>query len=308
MRAAPSVTARCVCSARSSRPSAHSRARRCRARGLDRAARRRARAHRVRNQHGAARGGRRQNWMPTIMVVGVYLLTGTRRSRADRLVRRGRRPAHAGDHARPAQADLPAHAAAEPGVPRVATRPAGSSRARRAISTRSANCSTAGSTSSSPACSTASSRSSRSCSWTGSPASCWCVMGIPLCLLDALVLPRSQRAYRESRVISAKVIVQFVETMTGIRAVKAFRKEPRNDVAFGGRRGRVPRRQPAARCGCSARSSPGSWRSRRSRSALVVFWGGIRVGERGRSRSACCWRRCCTCATSSRRCRRSRCS
>ena len=31
-------------------------------------------------------------------------------------------------------------------------------------------------------------------------------------------------------------------------------------------------------------------------------------GGRGRSRSASCWRRCCTCATSSRPCRRSRCS
>ena len=36
-----------------------------------------------------------------------------------------------------------------------------------------------------------------------------------------------------SRVVSAKVIVKFVETMTGIRAVKAFRKEPRNDEEFG---------------------------------------------------------------------------
>ncbi|MFX6743296.1 hypothetical protein ABTH23_19580, partial [Acinetobacter baumannii] len=33
--------------------------------------------------------------------------------------------------------------------------------------------------------------------------------------------------------MSAQVIVKFVETMTGIRAVKAFRKEPRNDEEFG---------------------------------------------------------------------------
>ena len=33
--------------------------------------------------------------------------------------------------------------------------------------------------------------------------------------------------------VSAKVIVKFVETMTGIRAVKAFRKEVRNDDEFG---------------------------------------------------------------------------
>jgi ATP-binding cassette subfamily B protein len=35
-------------------------------------------------------------------------------------------------------------------------------------------------------------------------------------------------------VASAKLIVHFVETMTGIRAVKAFRKEKRNEQEFGG--------------------------------------------------------------------------
>ena len=59
------------------------------------------------------------------------------------------------------------------------------------------------------------------------------VAGIPLYLLMRWFYTRSQVVYRESRVISAKVIVQFVETMTGIRAVKAFRKEPRNDEEFG---------------------------------------------------------------------------
>ncbi|MGA7147658.1 MAG: ABC transporter ATP-binding protein, partial [Microbacterium sp.] len=60
------------------------------------------------------------------------------------------------------------------------------------------------------------------------------VMGIPLFLLMRWFYLNSQVAYRESRVVSAKVIVKFVETMTGIRAVKAFRKEPRNDDEFGG--------------------------------------------------------------------------
>ena len=58
-------------------------------------------------------------------------------------------------------------------------------------------------------------------------------MGIPLALLMRWFYMRSQVAYRESRVVSAKVIVKFVETMTGIRAVKAFRKEVRNDDEFG---------------------------------------------------------------------------
>jgi ATP-binding cassette subfamily B protein len=39
--------------------------------------------------------------------------------------------------------------------------------------------------------------------------------------------------FRESRVSSAKLIVHFVETMTGIRAVKAFRKEKRNEATYG---------------------------------------------------------------------------
>lgn len=59
------------------------------------------------------------------------------------------------------------------------------------------------------------------------------VMGIPLAFLMRWFFLRSQLVYRESRVVSAKVIVKFVETMTGIRAVKAFRKEPRNDEEFG---------------------------------------------------------------------------
>jgi ATP-binding cassette subfamily B protein len=59
------------------------------------------------------------------------------------------------------------------------------------------------------------------------------VMGIPMYLLMRWFYMRSQVIYRESRVISAQVIVKFVETMTGIRAVKAFRKEPRNDDDFG---------------------------------------------------------------------------
>ena len=59
------------------------------------------------------------------------------------------------------------------------------------------------------------------------------VAGIPLYLLMRWFYTRSQVVYRESRVISAQVIVKFVETMTGIRAVKAFRKEERNDEEFG---------------------------------------------------------------------------
>ena len=43
----------------------------------------------------------------------------------------------------------------------------------------------------------------------------------------------SRRAFRVSRIHSARLIVQFVETMTGIRAVKAFRREARNEQTYG---------------------------------------------------------------------------
>ena len=55
---------------------------------------------------------------------------------------------------------------------------------------------------------------------------------VPLFFLARWFQVQSQGAFRETRVASAKVIVHFVETMTGIRAVKAFRKEKRNEVEY----------------------------------------------------------------------------
>lgn len=56
---------------------------------------------------------------------------------------------------------------------------------------------------------------------------------VPMTLLARWYQVRSQRAFRASRVVSARLIVHFVETMTGIRAVKAFRKERANSSAYG---------------------------------------------------------------------------
>ena len=56
---------------------------------------------------------------------------------------------------------------------------------------------------------------------------------VPLLLLTRWFQVRSQKLFRYTRVASARLIVHFVETMTGIRAVKAFRKQPRNAVQFG---------------------------------------------------------------------------
>jgi ATP-binding cassette subfamily B protein len=57
---------------------------------------------------------------------------------------------------------------------------------------------------------------------------------VPLAFLLRWFQVRSQRAFRATRTTSARLIVFFVETMTGIRAVKAFRKEKRNESEFAG--------------------------------------------------------------------------
>ncbi|MFJ5954331.1 ABC transporter ATP-binding protein [Paenarthrobacter sp. NPDC092416] len=57
--------------------------------------------------------------------------------------------------------------------------------------------------------------------------------GVPMFFLARWYQKHSQIAFRESRVVSARLIVHFVETMTGIRAVKAFRKERENAGQYG---------------------------------------------------------------------------
>ena len=57
---------------------------------------------------------------------------------------------------------------------------------------------------------------------------------IPLAILTRWFQIKTNRGYRKQRVASARLIQYFVETMTGIRAVKAFRKEKQNEKHFGG--------------------------------------------------------------------------
>jgi len=60
-----------------------------------------------------------------------------------------------------------------------------------------------------------------------------CLCSFPLLmLLVRWFSVNSSRTYRKVREFSAMVIVQFVETMTGIRAVQAYRREPRNSEIF----------------------------------------------------------------------------
>ncbi|NBW72957.1 MAG: ABC transporter ATP-binding protein [Microbacteriaceae bacterium] len=55
---------------------------------------------------------------------------------------------------------------------------------------------------------------------------------VPLFFLTRWFQKNTRINYRKTRVASAKLIVHFVETMTGIRAVKAFRKEKRNEDTY----------------------------------------------------------------------------
>ncbi|ASK65965.1 ABC transporter [Brachybacterium avium] len=59
-------------------------------------------------------------------------------------------------------------------------------------------------------------------------------MLIPCVMLTVWFQKRSSIEYRAIRTHSARLIVHFVEAMAGIRAVKAFRKEDRNQAEFDG--------------------------------------------------------------------------
>ena len=56
---------------------------------------------------------------------------------------------------------------------------------------------------------------------------------VPLWLLYRWFAARSAVVFGRTREAIALVIVQFVETLNGIRAVQAFRREPRNQALFG---------------------------------------------------------------------------
>ena len=104
------------------------------------------------------------------------------------------------------------------------------------------------------------------------------VAAVPLYFLMRWFYVNSQKAYRESRVVSAKVIVKFVETMTGIRAVKAFRKEERNDDEFGDLSGQY-RDVNMRSLRLFGTFEPGMMAVSAFAVAGVLLWGGVRVAE-----------------------------
>ncbi|GAB3747802.1 ABC transporter ATP-binding protein [Microlunatus parietis] len=60
-----------------------------------------------------------------------------------------------------------------------------------------------------------------------------CLIGFPILIVLVRWFSRqSQLTYRKVREHSAMVIVHFIETMTGIRAVESYRREPRNQQIF----------------------------------------------------------------------------
>lgn len=77
----------------------------------------------------------------------------------------------------------------------------------------------------------------------GTTAGLMLLLDVPMALVAMLSFPalaaltlwfrrHAERAYRAGRVTVALVIVQFVETMAGMRAVQAFRREDRNQAIF----------------------------------------------------------------------------
>ncbi len=99
---------------------------------------------------------------------------------------------------------------------------------------------------------------------------------VPLAWLTIWFRRESAAAYRRTRETIAQVIVQFVETFGGIRAVQAFRREQRNEEIFGRLNGEY--------AAASLRSSrvlavyaPGITLVGNVATGVVLCYGGLRV-------------------------------
>ena len=81
---------------------------------------------------------------------------------------------------------------------------------------------------------------------------------VPLTWLSAWFRRESAVAYRRTRETIALVIVHFVETFNGIRAVQTFRREPRNERDLRRAEHRLHRRDQAVDAAWSRCTSPAS--------------------------------------------------
>ncbi|GGP75237.1 ABC transporter ATP-binding protein [Streptomyces calvus] len=101
---------------------------------------------------------------------------------------------------------------------------------------------------------------------------------VPLYALVRSYRRRAGRVYRRRSTAIAAVIVKFVETMNGIRPVRAFRREDVNDAEF-----RVLNRRHERTNGDAllemARYVVGSRVTANTTVALIVLWGAYRVAD-----------------------------
>ncbi|MEV0975796.1 ABC transporter ATP-binding protein [Streptomyces sp. NPDC049915] len=101
---------------------------------------------------------------------------------------------------------------------------------------------------------------------------------VPLYLLVRLYQRRAGEVYRQRSTAIASVIVKFVETMNGIRPVRAFRREAANDAEF-----RVLNRRHERTNGDAllemARYVVGSRLVANTAVAGIVLWGAYRVAD-----------------------------
>ncbi|MEU9397123.1 ABC transporter ATP-binding protein [Streptomyces sp. NPDC048324] len=101
---------------------------------------------------------------------------------------------------------------------------------------------------------------------------------VPLYLLVRLYQRRAGRVYRVRSTAIAAVIVKFVETMNGIRPVRAFRREAANDAEFGVLNRRHERTNGDAMLEM-ARYVVGSRLVANTAVAAIVLWGAYRVAD-----------------------------
>ncbi|MFJ2965844.1 ABC transporter ATP-binding protein [Streptomyces collinus] len=101
---------------------------------------------------------------------------------------------------------------------------------------------------------------------------------VPLYALVRWYRRRAARVYRARSTAIAAVIVKFVETMNGIRPVRAFRREAANDTYFGVLNRRHERVNGDALLEM-ARYVTGSRLVANTAVASIVLWGGYRVAD-----------------------------
>ncbi|MFG2353616.1 ABC transporter ATP-binding protein [Streptomyces sp. NPDC048521] len=101
---------------------------------------------------------------------------------------------------------------------------------------------------------------------------------VPLYLLIRIYQRRAGRVYRERSTAIAAVIVKFVETMNGIRPVRAFRREPANEAEFAVLNQRHERTNGNALLEM-ARYVVGSRLVANTAVAGIVLWGAHRVAS-----------------------------